>query len=172
MNRTASNPLGVFFFFFSLSLFKKKKETFFKKKNYLITWRALILASYTWKVVVIMLPNCWSFLCRNYGCAQLWGFDCVSMKYVIHTLNVTSMTAHKPNDFFKSPKFRTLFSRKLHFSNPAENCSEICFHCSKGIWARQWETCLKAFLQEQICWRNKVRTNCNCHMLRNWKNRS
>lgn len=25
------------------------------------------------------------------------------------------MTAHKPNDFFKRPKFRTLFSLKLHF---------------------------------------------------------
>ena len=36
------------------------------------------------------------------------------MKYVIHTLNVTSMTAHKPNDFFKRPKFRMLFSLKLH----------------------------------------------------------
>lgn len=42
------------------------------------------------------------------------------MKYVIHALNVTSMTAHKPNDFFKRPKFRTLFSLKLHFSNPAK----------------------------------------------------
>lgn len=85
----------------------------------------LILASYTWKVAAIKCINRWCFFCRNYGCAQLWGFDCVSMRYVIHAVNVTSLTARKPNNFFKRPKFRTLFSLKRHFSNPAENYWEI-----------------------------------------------
>lgn len=39
------------------------------------------------------------------------------MKSIIHTLNVTSMTAHIPNYFFKRLKFGTLFSLQVHFSH-------------------------------------------------------
>lgn len=128
MNRTASSPLEVFFFLFLY---------FFFLKEHLIMSEELIFASYTWKVVVINFHNCWSFLCRNYGCAQLWSFNCFPPKSVIHTLNVTSVTGRKPNDFFKRLKFRTAFSLKLHFGNPTENPSEICSHCKKGIWVCQ-----------------------------------
>lgn len=39
----------------------------------------------------------------------------VSVKLVIQALNVTSLTAQKPNDFFKRLEFRTLFSLKQHW---------------------------------------------------------
>jgi hypothetical protein len=64
----------------------------------------------------------------------------VSVKLVIQALNVPSLTAQKPNDFFKRLEFGTLFSLKLHSGNPAENCSEIRSCSSKGIWACQWLT--------------------------------
>lgn len=62
----------------------------------------------------------------------------VSVKLIIQPLNVMSLTAQKPNDFFKRLEFGTLFSLKQHFGNPAEDHSEICSCCSKGIWACQW----------------------------------
>lgn len=122
MNRTASRPLGVFFYLYLKKNTSLKKAVPYNAER--VDFGILFMNSSN------KVPRSLVFFCRNYGCARRWGFHCVSMKSVIHTLNVTSMTAHKPNDFFKRLKFGTLFSLRVHFSHRTESCSETCAHGS------------------------------------------
>lgn len=122
MNRTASSPLGIsiffpfFFFIFLKNFFKKEKLPYNVGR---VDFGILSMRSSRNKLPPIVVAFSTEIMAVH-NCEGLT----VSMKLVIQALNVTSLTAQKPNDFFKRLKFGTLFSLKRHFGNPAEDCSE------------------------------------------------